>query len=126
MHISEKYIVSIPYFLEHYFQIVDAKSRKFTHDFMEEFLIEKTGRGVKRVSIDLMHQEDILKGKMVYVKDASGKVIPYRTPGLSLLALEEELKRNCDREELAHIRENILSENCLHSKQKCYCKREER
>lgn len=123
MYASEKYIVSISYFLEHYFQIVDTENRKFTHDFMREFLIEKKGRCAKRVAIASIDKESILKGQIVYVKDVEGKIIPYRAPILSLNSLEKELKMNCDRERLMEIREEILRKQVTCQKQKSYDKK---
>lgn len=123
MYASEKYIVSIPYFLENYFQIVRKGKCKWTHDFMKEFLMEKIGRSPKRVAIDSIDKESILKGQIIYVKDAEGKIIPYRTPILSLHSLEEELKRNCDKEKLMDIREEILRKQKTCQKQKSYYKK---
>lgn len=86
-------------------------------------MIEKRGKQAKNLSFAMVNKEDILVGKVVFVRDKVGKVVPYQNSRVSLDILENELKNACDLEQLKRVRTAFLKEYEMGSSQKSYYKK---
>jgi len=111
---SEKNIIKIAVFMENFLGIAYDGDEKLTHGIMRQFLLEKGYECPKRAVFSKINKEDILCGKIVIVKDKSGKKIGYYNPGASFNRILRDLKQNIDPVEMDRVRKEILGEqNCI-------------
>ena len=82
---------------------------KLTHKEMRIFLYEKKQKQPVSVDISIIKKEDILKGKYLFVKDNTEKIIPYKNP-MNLAILYEELSQERKKKDLEQIRKKIIEE----------------
>ncbi len=109
--ISKKQIVSIREFLDNYCRLRCNWKGKLTHKRMDEYLSLK-GKHISRGKIGVITKEEKLTGDYIYVRDETGKVIPYKNPNIDLKRLEVSLLL-LNKQQLEKIRSNYLKEENL-------------
>ena len=109
--ISEKQIISIREFLENYCSLRCSWKGKMTHKRMIEFLSIK-GKHVTRGKFGEITKEEKLTGRFIYVKDETGKIIPYKNPNMDLEKLHINLLVKYNPEQSRQRRlKNLQEEN---------------
>ena len=109
MKVSKKHIVNIKEFMSNYLNYPYTGKNKLTHKEMRIFLYEKKQKQPVSVDISIIKKEDILKGKYLFVKDNTEKIIPYKNP-MNLAILYEELSQERKKKDLEQIRKKIIEE----------------
>ena len=95
--VSKKYILNINKFMENFLGIEYVGENKLTHKEMNLYLSEKRLPKPNRISFYSIKEEDVLKGKCLFVKDEINKVLPYENPKIIeelMPILLEEQKEN--------------------------------
>ena len=111
---SEKNIIKISVFMENYLGVIYDGDEKLTHGIMRQFLLEKGYECPKKAVFSRINNEDILRGKIIIVKDKVGKNVGYYNPGASFNRILRDLKQNINPVEMEKIRKEILGEqNCI-------------
>lgn len=94
--ISGDMIIEMSKFLKEYYGIKYDWDAKLTHRIACLFMKEKENICLNKLSIQTVTTEDYLKNKVFFVKDESGKVVPYSNPCYKIGKLLNEL---CPEEE---------------------------
>lgn len=118
MKISGSYVICIKKFLQVYLNHEYEDTKKLTHYYLMEYLQEKSIMLPKRLNIKNISKEDILIGKVLFVRDESNKIIPYNNPMLfnnSLLLSELKSKRNVEKSK-QNRREYLKSKGLIEGK----------
>jgi len=79
MEVSKNYIVDIRTFLNDYYGFNYSSNKKLSHNFCEDYLKQK-GIILMEVKVAKVKKEDILSGRLVFVKDEYGQVLAYKNP----------------------------------------------
>ena len=82
--------ITIPEFMRDYlyvsnYEIYDGLS----HFELSDLLMTTDGKSLKRISINEISEEDLLRGEIIMVSDANNNIAPYVRPSLYL----DEVKR---------------------------------
>lgn len=94
--ISENYIMSIIYFMNNY--ILEDKDKvsdfkKYSFEDIKKYLCDKGYKFPCRTHFSKIKNEGVLRGTILLVRDATGKIIPYYNPRYFYVSnLLEELK----------------------------------
>lgn len=107
--VPKKQIINIKTFLNIYLKAPAYTGReKLTHDRLKEHLKENGIIPPRRLRFEEITEEDIRKGRVLYVIDKKRHKIPYRNPYYkSEVCLFRELEMK-NKEELEQIRNKIL------------------
>ena len=114
LYTSKKDIIKIEFFMENFLDIIYDGNEKLTHGVMREFLIDKGKVCPKRAIFSRTKKDNVLDGKILLVKDHTGKTIAYHNPRGDLTSLFADIKAETDPVKLEETRREILkSQKCI-------------
>lgn len=107
--ISKKQIISIEEFMNQFVLKEYDGNSKLTHKEMIRFLSEKGVRIPEKVSFDIVHKEDFLKGTYIAVKDNASQILVYKNPrNYSFASLLQELNTSENLKRIQKVRKEVL------------------
>lgn len=109
--VPKKQLINMKTFLRDYLEAPAYKGKeKLTHNLLSLHLHENGIRIPKRLSFKEVTEEDLRKGRVIYVRDKKGHIIPYENPHY----ISEDFLSRClerkSKEELKEIRKALLKE----------------
>lgn len=117
MKVSVKNVIEIDKFLFNYvlslkdFKKFNDKDKICTHDDLSYYLFVNGYKTPDRISFKSIKKSDILSGRVILVRDFSGKIVPYNNPKiLNISKLQEELNSEENRKISLKNRRMILKE----------------